>query len=91
MWNVNKEYQNKDWYILLQENSGLFCRRTGGIFRGCGKEKLQKKTEGDPAERQQEPDVIPENIMIMNRKSCGFQSIGSVRSDVGNIAVYSQY
>ncbi|MFQ9590842.1 MAG: hypothetical protein ACLRZ5_05210 [Ruminococcus sp.] len=44
---------------------------------------MQKKTEGDPAERQQEPDVIPENIiMIMNESLADFESIGSVRSDV---------
>ena len=45
--------------------------------------KIAEKTEGDPAERQQEPDVIPENIiMIMNESLADFESIGSVRSDV---------
>ncbi len=83
LWNVNKEYQNKGLvYTFCKRIPVCFCRRTGGIFRGCGKENC-RKTEGDPAERQQEPDVIPENmIMIMNESLADFESIGSVRSDV---------
>ena len=45
--------------------------------------KIAEKTEGDPAERQQKPDVIPENIIMTMRNP--FRALG-VSS--GNIAMH---
>ena len=43
LWNVNKEYQNKGLvYTFCKRIPVCFCRRTGGIFRGCGKENCRK-------------------------------------------------
>ena len=83
LWNVNKEYQNKGLvYTFAREFRFVFVEEPEGYSVDAVK-KIAEKTEGDPAERQQEPDVIPENIiMIMNESLADFESIGSVRSDV---------